>query len=340
MKLWSKLLIAGGVVLAVNGLDNRLEITHYAPEFDNLPEEFDGYTIAQVSDYHCDNIPGIETEIRNEAPDIIVCTGDMADDKGSYLPAIRLLERLCEIAPVYMVTGNHDLWRTDYTDFLNDCEEVGAKYLHNERVILKKDGACISLSGIDDPFVCDRDKIAAALEKSISKLGKYDGFEVVLFHRANMLDNFRARGYDLILSGHMHGGQIRMPVTKSGVCAPTSSIRVGGDAFFPKYSGGYYTLGKTQMIVNRGLGNPMVIPRLFNRPEITIIKLKRSKTVHKNDSIEKNVRYTDNNTENLFYQNYNSMSTETLVDMYKSNNYTNEVKKLIKEVLLHRNVNI
>lgn len=338
MKLWSKLLLAGGVVLAVNGLDNRLEVTHYAPEFAELPENFDGYTIAQISDYHCDSIPGIESEIKNEAPDIIVCTGDMADDKGSYMPAIRLLERIREIAPVYMVTGNHDLWRTDYTEFLNACEKVGAKYLHNERVILERGNECISLSGIDDPFICDRDKISQALDKSISELGKFDGFEILLFHRANMLDNFRARGYDLILSGHMHGGQIRMPFTKNGVCAPTSSIRMGGQAFFPQYCGGYYTLGKTQMIVNRGLGNPMVIPRLFNRPEITIVKLKRADMPERTPT--KKTAYVYKNTENVFYQNYKSMSTSHLMEMYKSDDYTDAVKSLIKEILSQRGVNI
>ncbi len=340
MKLLPKLLLAGGVVLAVNGLDNRLEVTHYAPEFDTLPDAFDGYTIAHISDYHCDNVPGVETEIRNEAPDIIVCTGDMADDKGSYAPAIRLLERLCAIAPVYMVTGNHDLWRVDYTEFLAECENAGAKYLHNERVILEKGNERISLSGIDDPFVCDRDKVTAAIEKSVSKLGRYDGFEVLLFHRANMLDIFRARGYDLILSGHMHGGQFRMPVTKNGVCAPKSSIKVGGNAFFPQYCGGYYTLGKTQMIVNRGLGNPMIIPRLFNRPEITMIKLKNAKSEYKQVNENTEVRYADDNTENLFYQNYNSMDTDSLISMYKSDNYTDAVKDIIKEILERRNINI
>lgn len=273
MKKLSKLLLAGGVLCAIKGLDNRLELTHYTVSSSAVPPEFNRFKIVQISDYHCDSIPGLETEIANERPDIIVCTGDMADDKGSYVPAVRLIERIAEIAPVYMVTGNHDLWRSDYTAFVRECEAAGGKYLHNSRVILKKNYGQIALSGLDDPFIRDKDKMAQAVKKSLASLPKYDGFEILLFHRANMLDELKNKGFDLILSGHMHGGQIRLPMSRNGVCAPRSTIIGGGSMFFPKYTGGLYQSGNTQMIVNRGLGNPMVIPRLFNRPEITVVTL-------------------------------------------------------------------
>lgn len=273
LKTITKFLIVGGALCAIKGLDNRLEVTNYTIKSSKLPKNFNGFKIAQISDYHCDSIPGLESQIANESPDIIVCTGDMADDKGSYRPAVNLISRLADTAPVYMVTGNHDMWRSDYTEFLHECEYEGARYLHNDRIELEKDGDYIALSGIDDPFVRDKVKMVQAIKKSLSQLSYYDGYEILLFHRANMLDECRNKGFDLILSGHMHGGQIRLPLSNNGVCAPSSSMLSGSSMFFPKYSGGLYDDGKTKMIVNRGLGNPMVIPRLFNRPEITMITL-------------------------------------------------------------------
>ena len=83
----------------------------------------------------------------------------------------------------------------------------------------------------------------------------------------------RSGGFDLILAGHMHGGQIRLPNGR-GVCTPKSSWPSGTPMLFPKYVAGHYRYKKTDMIINRGIGNPMIIPRLFNRPELTIITLK------------------------------------------------------------------
>ena len=104
------------------------------------------------------------------------------------------------------------------------------------------------------------------------ELSKADAFSILLSHRADLYPDIKDTGVDLILSGHMHGGQIRLP-WGNGVFSPTSSIPSGESLLFPKYFGGYYSYKDTHMIVNRGLGNPMIIPRLFNRPEITVITL-------------------------------------------------------------------
>ena len=96
----------------------------------------------------------------------------------------------------------------------------------------------------------------------------------MLFHRANLLDKLRDKGFDLILAGHLHGGQFRIPKV-GGVLSPKSSLAGGERMFFPKYFGGLYEYEDTKIIVSRGLGNPMVIPRIFNRPELVFIKLER-----------------------------------------------------------------
>lgn len=272
-KLFKTAAYAGGALWLMKGLDNRLEVTHYSIISEKIPADFNGFKILQVSDYHCDSVPGLVSEIIHEAPDIIVSTGDLADDKGSYLPAIRLCEHLVDIAPVYAVTGNHDLWRGDYEKFERELSRLGVATLHNERIILRRNKSEIALSGLDDPFTLNGSKAAENIQSSLANLSAYDGYEILLFHRANLFDYLNHHGFDLILAGHMHGGQIRLSKRK-GLVSPRSSWVGKSAVFFPKYVGGHYKSSRTEMIVSRGLGNPMIIPRLFNRPEITVITLK------------------------------------------------------------------
>lgn len=266
-------MLAGAAMFAVRGLDDRLETTHYVIERDDIPAEFDGYRIVQVSDFHASVVPGIIEEIRGEAPDIIVSTGDLVHDKGSYEPGILLMERLMTIAPVYAVTGNHDLRRADYGRFQSDLDETGVITLHDESVTLENGNAAITLSGIEDPFSEDGNTIAQNVNASVDKIGSSENYHIVLFHRANHMDLLKNHGFDLILSGHLHGGQVRLPNGR-GVCAPKSSWTSGSPMLFPKYFAGHYRYKNMDMIVNRGIGNPMIIPRLFNRPELTVIILK------------------------------------------------------------------
>ncbi len=276
MKLIKTLALTGGVLCLAKGLDDRLETTRYVIRSKKLPDAFDGYRISQISDYHADSVPGLVSEIESEAPDIIVSTGDLVHDDGSYAAGIRLCERLTKIAPVYAVNGNHDLWRSDYEEFEAELASTGVKMLHNERREIEKDGAKIGLAGIDDPFSLDGAKIVKTVKSAADKLPPYNGFDILLFHRANMLDMLKNRGFDLIISGHMHGGQFRLPVL-GGVVSPKSSWSSEKSAFFPKYFAGHYSYKETNMIVSRGLGNPMLIPRIFNRPELVTITLKKEK---------------------------------------------------------------
>lgn len=279
-KLIKTAALTGGALFILKGLDNRLEVTHYDFSSEKIPAEFDGFKILQISDYHSEPVPGLVEEINREAPDIIVSTGDLADDDGSYLPSLRLCEHLTDIAPVYAVTGNHDLWRSDYEQFERELSSIGVVTLHNERRIFTLRGSEFALSGIDDPFTTNSSKAADYIHTSVAQFPKYDGFEILLFHRANLFDHLKNYGFDLILSGHMHGGQFRLPASGRGIVSPRSGWVGKASMFFPKYVGGRYRAVHTEMIVNRGTGNPMIIPRLFNRPEITVItlKTKRSRT--------------------------------------------------------------
>ena len=267
--------VIGGALLMAKGLDDRLETTHYTIASDKIPKAFDGFRILHVSDFHSAAVPGLVSEIQTETPDIIVSTGDLVHDRGSYEPGITLAKRLMGIAPVYCVTGNHDLKRGDYKKFQSDLNDTGAITLHDSSIDITKDGSVITLSGIDDPFSEDGSTIARKIRHSIRKIDNTDNYHIVLFHRANHMDLLKNSGFDLVLSGHMHGGQFRFPNGR-GICAPKSSWGSGSPMLFPKYFAGHYRYSNMDMIVNRGLGNPMIIPRLFNRPEITVVILQSS----------------------------------------------------------------
>lgn len=265
--------VAGGVLFAVKGLDERLETTHYTIESEKIPEDFDGFRIVQISDLHAALIPGIAEEVRSEEPDIIVSTGDLVDDEGAYEPGVRLCEKLLKISPVYAVTGNHDLRRADYAKFQRALDSSGVLTLHDESITLSRQKSSITLSGIDDPFSEDGKTLTQNIRNSVKAIKETENYHILLFHRANHMDLLKDSGFDLILSGHMHGGQLRFPNGR-GICNPKSSWGSNSPFLFPKYFAGHYRYNDTDMIVNRGLGNPMIIPRLFNRPEITVIILK------------------------------------------------------------------
>lgn len=274
MKKSNVILFTLAALAAAKGLDNRLEISHYRIKSDELPSQFDGFRIVHISDFHCDKTAGLIDAIRNEKPDVICATGDMAHDIGSYEPFINLLIAMIDIAPVYIVSGNHDVWRSDYKEMVKRCRDLGAIYLEDERIFINKADDKIAITGISDPFSSVGVTINENIDKSLEKLTKYDGYEIVLFHRANFLDKFKNRGYNLVLSGHMHGGQFRIPKV-GGVVSPKTNFNDKTKIFFPKYFGGEYVDENTKMIVSRGIGNPTFLPRVFNRPEICSIILNK-----------------------------------------------------------------
>lgn len=258
-------------LLAAKGLDNRIELSYYTVESPKLPKVFNNFKIVHISDYHNDPVAGLIGEVRNEEPDIIVMTGDMTHDNGTYLPAVELIKKLIKIAPCYIVSGNHDIWRSDYNEYISACKDTGAVFLQNERTEIRREDSLIYISGMEDAFT--KVRLKNTVKKYLEHFSVTDEYQILLFHRANALDFIKDFGFDLILSGHLHGGQFRIPGI-GGLFSPLSSLSENGNIFFPKYFGGRYDCGNTAMIVNRGTGNPTPIPRLFNRPEIGVITLK------------------------------------------------------------------
>lgn len=265
--------VLGGAYVVLKGLDDKLEVTRYEISSSKIPADFDGFKIVQISDVHSDIVPGLFDAIKGEKPDIIVSTGDLVHHDGEYTKSLDFCRELSMLAPIYAVTGNHDLWRGDYKEFERELSDIGVYTLHSNNVIIHRQSSAVSLYGIDDPLSVTTKNINSFLDKEASKLKPFDGYKIFLFHRANWLDYFKDYDFDLILSGHMHGGQLRIPGV-GGFVAPRSSWSDKNSMLFPKYFGGYYEFADTKMIVSRGLGNPMIIPRIFNRRELVSITLK------------------------------------------------------------------
>lgn len=256
--------------------NDTIGITQYTIKSEKIPPAFDGYKIMQLSDIQGKKFGANNKEfiskIENENADMIVFTGDLVDEgvNGSEAVIDNFLENATLPKAVYAVSGNHDKWTGRFEKLKEHWEnDLGIKFLENKSTAITKDNQVINLYGIADPDTWDDKKANTIVKKNISDAKTKNGYNILLFHRANMLELFKNEKFDLILSGHMHGGQIRIPFV-GGLKSPHG-------IWFPKYSGGRYDLNNNTYIVSRGIGNAVSVPRIFNRPEIVVITLKIDK---------------------------------------------------------------
>ena len=238
-----------------------------------LPGAFEGFKIAHVSDLH-NAVFGRKNEkllslIRAAEPDIIAITGDLIDSRHTDIDsALAFVEAAAEIAPVYYVTGNHES-RLDFDAIEPRLIAAGARVLRNEAEDIGRGGERIRLAGIDDPsFIRTGGTAEERAASELEQPGDGGGtFTVLLAHRPELVEVYAEYGAGLVLSGHAHGGQVRLPLL-GGLYAP-------GQGLLPEYDSGLYSLGETQMVVSRGLGNSVAPLRVNNRPELVIVTLSR-----------------------------------------------------------------
>ena len=239
----------------------------------DLPQEFDKFSIAHISDLHNaeygKNNEMLIDILKSESPDIIAITGDLIDSNNTDLEvAISFAQQAAKIAPCYFVAGNHEAWiGSQYEELRASLENVGVTILQDEAIELYYGDKCIQLIGLNDPDFSERDSFLSEsiLETKLSQMNIRDGFTMLLSHRPECFNVYQNKNIDLVLSGHAHGGQFRLPFL-GGVIAPNQG-------FFPKYDAGIYTENGTTMIVSRGIGNSIIPLRINNRPEIVIIEL-------------------------------------------------------------------
>ena len=255
-----------------------LEVNEFEIVSDRIPQGFDGFRIAQVSDLHnaCfgeGNAKLIELLSQTE-PDIIVLTGDLIDSRNTDVEtALDFARQAVEIAPVYYVSGNHESRVTVYMDLKMGLVNAGAIVLENQKVEINRGQEHITLMGIDDPSFRESylfGDAAGVAEQVIGDLQEAsDGYTILLSHRPELFDVYVDTGMDLVFSGHAHGGQIRLPFI-GGLVAPNQG-------FFPEYDAGQFTEEKTTMIVSRGIGNSIIPVRINNQPEIIVATLHNHK---------------------------------------------------------------
>ena len=255
--------------------NTALELNPYLISSDRLPEAFDGYRIAHVSDLHNAEM-GKDNEklldmLREADPDIIAITGDIIDSRNTDIDiALQFTKAAMEIAPCYYVTGNHEARASEFDKLKEGMIELGVAVLEDGRIELEQSGKTISLLGVKDPsFQTDYlfgDSETVIQGKLQEIINEEETYTILLSHRPELFEVYRESKVDLVLSGHAHGGQFRLPFV-GGLVAPNQGL-------FPKYDAGLYTEENTNMIVSRGIGNSILPFRFNNRPEVILIELK------------------------------------------------------------------
>lgn len=239
-----------------------------------IPEAFDAYKIVQISDLHDaqigENNEKLIAMTAETEPDCIVLTGDFVDSSRFHPErSLSVAESLVKIAPVYYVSGNHEaiLPDEDYQALTDGLRGLGVCVLEDESAELTRDGQSIRLIGLTDigfhPGTLEEKK--DALRTALSALLPEDEFSVTLAHRPELMDVYTECGAPLVLSGHAHGGQIRLPGI-GGLIAP-------GQGLFPKYTEGKYEENGTTLVVSRGIGNSVLPLRVNDRPQIVVVQL-------------------------------------------------------------------
>lgn len=257
------IVIAGICLLLYGWWDtNRFDVRHVEIELERLPKPFEGFTILQISDLHNraygkDGLDMIRA-IQGLSFDCIVITGDLLD---RHLPekrenGYRFARETAKLGKAYFVQGNHE-WRIgEWQEIQAELNLRGVRVLNNEKVTFSRDGARLDLIGI-------REKTGV---EEIQALVSPDVCSVLLAHHPERIQEYAGTEVDLVLSGHAHGGQVRL--FGHGLYSPDQGV-------LPRYTSGVYTSGKTKLYVSRGAGNHSFLPpRILNRPEIDLITLK------------------------------------------------------------------
>lgn len=259
-------------VIAAAGLDQRLIVREYVIEAEEITEPV---TLAVLTDYHgCDYGPNgadLAAKVAEYSPDAILLVGDMFSADGDCTDELAFFRRMNEINFTYYVTGNHEYWEYDVAKLMPLIAETGVRVLNQSSAYLFIDGQELNICGIPDPYAMNYAG-APSTEEQLARAAadcEEGVYTVLLAHRPELLEKYAANGsFDLVVSGHAHGGQVRIPGLVNGLCAPNQG-------WFPKYAGGEYHAGETTMIVSRGLSTQAqwYVPRVFNRPELVIITL-------------------------------------------------------------------
>ena len=251
-----------------------LEIYKYNVKSEDIPSEFDNFRIVQISDLHNaefgENNEKLLLMLKQADADIIAITGDMIDSRNTDIDvAISFAQKAVNIAPVYYVNGNHESRVLgEYEKLKQGLIDAGVTILENSSADITIGDEAITLIGINDPTfrmdIADDTMEQNIAHQLVNVIPNNDNYKVLLAHRPEYFDVY-VGNVDLVLSGHAHGGQFRIPFI-GGLVAP-------GQGFFPEYYEGSHIKENTEMIVSRGIGNSIIPFRINNKPEIIVAEL-------------------------------------------------------------------
>ncbi len=253
--------------------NNMLTVTEYEITNEKLPENFDGFTVAQISDFHNPRSDFLKEsvleEIQRLKPDIIVITGDFIDSRKPKTEiSLSFAEKLVKIAPVYFTPGNHEARIPEiYGPFEEKLRDMGVTVLRNSSKKINIHSEEINVIGVDDATFYGTEDKYISTSKAIDEI-IYDKklFTITLSHRPELFSVYEDKEQDLVFSGHLHGGQFVIPYL-GGLFMPT-------EGFFPDYCEGVHTQNTTAMVVSRGIGNSAFPIRINNRPELVFVTLR------------------------------------------------------------------
>jgi len=237
-----------------------------------LLEEQSSITIVLISDLH-NSIHGADqsvliNKIRDANPDLIALSGDIIDNTGTITGTQLLLQGIAGIAPVFFVTGNHEYGTGQIQRIQEELLSYGVQILSDTYVTVEIGNNTILVAGINDPAKYYHERppynLNEVMEIRFRELDEISLFKILITHRPELIESYKNYSFDLVLAGHTHGGQVRLPFI-NGLYAPNQG-------WFPKYAGGAYQLDNVTLIVSRGLSltHPS-LPRIFNPPELVII---------------------------------------------------------------------
>ena len=247
-----------------------------------IPKAFDGFKILQISDLHNKDFDGmLSKKIKLSNPDIVVITGDIIDRQRTNVDiTIKFIEEIKDTCPIYYISGNHENSSPHFDELKEKLKNNGVKILDNSLEKIRRNDEFIVLFGVADVTRNEWNKEYILYEtndyyrlvidklKKDSKENLEEKFSILLSHRPELINIYAEKNIDLAFSGHAHGGQVRLPLI-GGLYSP-------GEGIFPKYTSGIHKIKNTSLVVSRGLGNSGFPFRIFNRPEIVLVKLKGS----------------------------------------------------------------
>lgn len=287
-----KKLIVLTILLSLAGLlaaalDCRMAVRRYEVD---AAEVSGPVRIVLVTDLHsCYYGEGQKTLIKAvdaQSPDIVLLGGDIFDDKMEDANTERFLSGIAGKYPCYYVTGNHEYWSgpENFAAKMAILEKYGVTILSGLCETIEVNGETINLCGVEDPdsymssdiiappgYAYAENESVSTFEQQLDAVREQSdngNFTILLSHRPEFFESYAERGFDLVLCGHAHGGQWRIPGVLNGLYAPNQGL-------FPPYAGGRYERSEVTMIVSRGLAREStIVPRIFNRPELVVIEIK------------------------------------------------------------------